>query len=59
VQKRALDRAEGGLDEKGEVFVWITDDGRKVPALMKSKIKVGSCVFALVDMNPGTHKFMQ
>ena len=44
---------------KGEVFLWLTDDDRKIPVLMKSKLSVGSFVFELTDMKPGTHKFKQ
>jgi hypothetical protein len=35
---------------KGEVFLWLTDDSRKVPVLMKSTLTVGSFVFTLREM---------
>lgn len=38
---------QGVFLNKGEVFLWLTDDKRKVPVLMKSTIKVGSFVFIL------------
>jgi hypothetical protein len=44
--------------KKREVFLWLTDDDRKIPVRMKSTLKVGSFVFELVDMKPGTHRFM-
>ena len=44
---------EGVFLNKGEVFIWLTDDNRKVPVLMKSTITVGSFVFTLTDMRPG------
>ncbi len=44
---------EGVFLNKGEVFIWLTDDDRKVPVLMKSTITVGSFVFTLTDMKPG------
>lgn len=44
---------EGVFLNKGEVFIWLTDDGRKVPVLMKSVITVGSFVFTLTDMKSG------
>jgi Protein of unknown function (DUF3108) len=44
---------EGVFLNKGEVFIWLTDDNRKVPVLMKSTITVGSFVFTLTDMKPG------
>jgi hypothetical protein len=50
---------QGVFLNKGVVFLWLTDDGRKIPVLMKSKLKVGSFVFELTDMKPGTHTFRQ
>jgi hypothetical protein len=50
---------KGVFMNKGEVFLWLTDDDRKIPVLMKSKLSVGSFVFELADMKPGTHTFMQ
>ena len=47
---------EGVFQNKGEVFIWLTDDGRKVPVLMKSTITIGSFVFSLTDMKPGPGK---
>lgn len=43
---------EGVFQNKGEVFIWLTDDSRKVPVLMKSTIKIGSFVFSLTHMKP-------
>jgi hypothetical protein len=37
---------------KGEVFIWLTDDNRRVPVLMKSKLAFGSFVFTLMEMTP-------
>ncbi|NOY87614.1 MAG: DUF3108 domain-containing protein [Deltaproteobacteria bacterium] len=33
---------EGIFRRKGDLFIWITDDSRHIPVLMKSKIAVGS-----------------
>jgi hypothetical protein len=44
---------EGVFQNKGEVYIWLTDDSRKVPVLMKSMIKRGVFVFKLKDMKPG------
>jgi hypothetical protein len=44
---------EGVFLNKGEVFIWLTDDHRKVPVLMKSTITIGSFVFTLTEMTPG------
>lgn len=45
--------------KKRDVFLWLTDDSRKVPVLMKSTLKVGSFVFTLVTLKPGTHTIRQ
>jgi hypothetical protein len=45
---------EGVFMNKGEVTIWLTDDNRKVPVMMKSQIKVGSFVFMLKGMKSGT-----
>jgi hypothetical protein len=50
---------KGVFMNKGEVFLWLTDDDRKIPVLMKSTLSVGSFVFELTDMKPGTHTYMQ
>jgi len=47
---------EGVFLNKGEVFIWLTDDSRRVPVLMKSTITIGSFVFSLTDMKPGHEK---
>ncbi len=47
-------RAYKGLFmSEGEIFIWLTDDSRKIPVLIKSTIKIGSLMFTLIDMKPG------
>ncbi len=47
-------RAYRGLFmSEGEVFVWLTDDERKIPVLIKSKIPIGSLVFVLTNVKSG------
>jgi hypothetical protein len=38
---------------KGEIFIWLTDDSRKIPVLMKSTIAIGSIMTTLTDMKLG------
>ncbi len=45
--------SEGVFQNKGEMFIWLTDDRRKVPVLMKSTLKIGSFIFSLKAMIPG------
>jgi hypothetical protein len=35
-------RGEGLFNQKGKLTIWVTDDERKIPVLMKSKIIIGS-----------------
>ena len=37
----------------GQVFIWLTDDSRKVPVRIKSMVSIGSLEFILTDMKPG------
>jgi hypothetical protein len=37
----------------GEIFIWLTDDSRKVPVLIKSTVSIGSLMFTLKKMKPG------
>jgi hypothetical protein len=42
----------GGIfQSKGKLLIWLTDDERKMPVLMRSKISVGSIVAELVEAN--------
>jgi len=53
IKVRTYPRHEGVFMNKGVVFIWLTDDSRKIPVLMKSTLKVGSFVFSLTDIKPG------
>ncbi|MHB8844016.1 MAG: DUF3108 domain-containing protein [Nitrospirota bacterium] len=55
VKIRTSPKDTGGIVKKREVFLWLTDDDRKVPVRMKSTLKVGAFVFELIAMKPGTH----
>jgi hypothetical protein len=50
IKVKTRPKYKGVFMNKGEVFIWLTDDSRKVPVLMTSKITVGSFVFTLTDM---------
>ena len=47
-------RAQKGLFmSEGEMYIWFTDDSRKIPVLIKSTVSIGSLVFTLVKMKTG------
>jgi hypothetical protein len=53
VKVKTFPRYEGVFMNKGEIFIWLTDDSRKIPVLMKSTISIGSIVTTLTDMKLG------
>jgi hypothetical protein len=53
IKVRTFPRYEGVFMNKGEIFIWLTDDNRKIPVLMKSTISIGSIVSTLMKMKPG------
>jgi hypothetical protein len=53
IKVRTFPKYDGVFMNKGEIFIWLTDDSRKVPVLMKSTISIGSIVSTLTKMEPG------
>ena len=53
IKVRTFPKYEGVFMNKGEIFIWLTDDKRKIPVLMKSTIAIGSIVSTLTKMEPG------
>jgi hypothetical protein len=50
IKVRTYPKYKGVFLNKGEVFIWLTDDSRKVPVLIKSKLKVGTFMLTLAEM---------
>jgi hypothetical protein len=40
---------QGVFQQKGEVFIWLTDDVRRIPVMIRSKIKIGAININLQD----------
>ncbi|MGC1456356.1 MAG: DUF3108 domain-containing protein [Nitrospirota bacterium] len=53
IKVRTFPKYEGVFMNKGEIFIWLTDDSRKVPVLMKSTIAIGSIVSTLTKRETG------
>ena len=53
IKLKTYPKYEGVFMNKGEIFIWITDDSRRVPVLMKSTITIGSIMATLTDMQLG------
>ena len=45
---KPLLKSEGIFARTGEMYIWLTDDERRIPVLMKSKVKIGSITATLV-----------
>lgn len=45
---RPIMKSEGIFSKKGELLIWLTDDDKKIPVLLKSKVAVGSINAELV-----------
>ncbi len=45
--------AGGIFKSSGRLVIWLTDDERRMPVLMKSKVAIGSISAVLVDARPG------
>jgi hypothetical protein len=43
-------KSEGVFKSKGSILIWLTDDDRRIPVLVKSKVPVGSISVTLTDM---------
>jgi len=41
-------QSEGIFSRKGDMFIWVTDDERRVPVLIKSKVLIGSIKVKLI-----------
>jgi hypothetical protein len=53
IKLKTYPRYEGVFQNKGEIFIWLTDDARKIPVLMKSTISIGTIVTTLVQLRTG------
>ena len=43
-------KSEGVFKSKGQILVWLSDDDRRIPVLVKTKVPVGSITISLTDM---------
>ena len=49
VKVKALIKYEGLFVNKGDMFVWFTDDDARIPVRMESKIKIGYITAVLIE----------
>jgi hypothetical protein len=53
IKLRTYPRYQGVFLNKGVVFLWLSDDHKKIPLLIKSSLKVGFFVLTLTGRQPG------
>jgi hypothetical protein len=46
-------RAGGIFKNKGRLVIWLTDDARRIPVMMRSKVAIGSISVILQEARPG------
>jgi hypothetical protein len=44
---------EGLFNHQGDLFVWFTDDDRRIPVMMKASVPVGAIEAKLTRYQPG------
>ena len=46
---KPLLKSEGIFIQKGEIYIWLTDDEKRIPVMIKSKVKIGSVTVEMVE----------
>ncbi len=49
IKVKALVRFEGVFVDKGDAYIWFTDDDKKIPIQVRSKVKIGSVYATLIE----------
>jgi hypothetical protein len=57
IKVKTYPKYEGVFMNKGEIYIWITDDEKRIPLLMKSTIMIGSIVSTLTHIEPGKNLY--
>ncbi len=50
IKLKTYPKYEGVFMHKGEIYIWLTDDARRIPVLMKSTISIGSIMATLTKI---------
>jgi hypothetical protein len=48
---KPLMQSEGIFYRKGAIYIWLTDDGKRIPVMVKTKVSIGSITATLVRGN--------
>jgi hypothetical protein len=52
VKVKAIILFEGVLWQKGDLYIWLTDDTRHIPVMMNGKVMIGSVTATLTQVEP-------
>ena len=55
IKVKAMVQYEGIFLDKGDVFIWFTEDEKRIPVMMQSKVKIGSVTAVLSSRREGNH----
>ena len=53
IKTQAMPRFEGIFLDKADLYIWITDDDRRIPVKIQSRIKVGTITISLISREAG------
>lgn len=53
IKVQAMAQYEGIFLDKGDVFIWFTEDEKRIPVMMKSKVKIGTITAVLASRRDG------
>ena len=56
IKIKTYPKYEGVFRHTGEIYIWLTDDARKLPVFMKSEISIGTIDARLVEIRNGDIK---
>ncbi len=45
---------KGAFKPVGDIYIWLSDDSRKIPLRIESKIKIGTIISQIIDYQPGS-----
>lgn len=45
---------KGAFKPVGDIYIWLSDDEKKIPLRIESKIKIGTIISQIIDYQPGT-----
>lgn len=55
IKVKAMVQYEGIFMDRGDVFIWFSEDEKRIPVMMQSKIKIGSITAVLTSRREGDH----